>query len=71
MKWRIALAVILCTLITVKAALAHRIDEYLQATLLTVERDHVQASMRLIPGVLVAPSVIDGIDSDHDNAFRS
>ncbi len=69
MKWRIAFAVLLCTLLAEKAAYAHRIDEYLQATLLTVETDHVRASMRLIPGVLVASSVIDAIDTDHDGAF--
>ena len=69
MRWRIALAVLLCALITEKTAFAHRIDEYLQATLLTVERDHVQVSMRLIPGVLVASSVINAIDSNHDAAF--
>jgi hypothetical protein len=69
MKRRIAFAVLLCALITAKAAFAHRIDEYLQATLLTMERDHVRASMRLIPGVLVASSVIDAIDSDHDGTF--
>ena len=50
MKLRIVLAFLLCSLIAAKAAFAHRIDEYLQATLLTVEKDRVQASMRLIPG---------------------
>lgn len=48
---------------------AHRIDEYLQATLLTVESEHVHASIRLIPGDVVAPSVIASIDSDHDGVF--
>jgi hypothetical protein len=37
-----------------RLASAHRIDEYLQATLFSVETDRIQASMRLIPGVLVA-----------------
>jgi hypothetical protein len=48
---------------------AHRIDEYLQATLLSVEAGRVRASMRLIPGVLVAPQVIAAIDSNGDGAF--
>ena len=69
MKLRIVLAFSLCSLIAAKAAFAHRIDEYLQATLLTVQKDRVQASMRLIPGVLVASSVIDAIDSNHDGIF--
>lgn len=60
--------VVFCALFT-EPAFAHRIDEYLQATLLSVERDHVQVSMRLIPGVMVAPSVIDAIDSNHDGSF--
>jgi hypothetical protein len=48
---------------------AHRIDEYLQATLLSVGTGRVRASMRLIPGVLVAPQVIAAIDSNGDGAF--
>ena len=47
-------------------ASAHRLDEYLQATILSVEKDHVQASMRLIPGVAVSSSVIASIDSNGD-----
>jgi hypothetical protein len=43
---------------------AHRLDEYLQATLISVEKNHIQASMRLIPGVAVFPSVIASIDSN-------
>ena len=50
-------------------ALAHRIDEYLQATILSLESNQVHASMRLIPGVMVAPSVIALIDANHDGVF--
>src|SRR5579875_3965857 len=56
-------------LLAAKPACAHRIDEYLQATILSVEANRVEASMRLIPGILVAPSVIAGIDSNGDGAF--
>ncbi len=49
-----------------KIAYAHRLDEYLQATLVSVERDQVSASMRLIPGVSVAPHVIANIDINPD-----
>jgi hypothetical protein len=69
MKWRAAIAVFLCVLFVGRTAFAHRIDEYLQATLLTIEKDRVQASMRLIPGVLVASSVINAVDTNHDGAF--
>src|SRR5271170_5800936 len=47
-------------------ASAHRLDEYLQATILSVEKDHIEASMRLIPGIVVSASVIASIDSNGD-----
>jgi len=50
-------------------ASAHRLDEYLQATILSVEKDHVQASMRLIPGVAVSSSIIASIDSNGDGVI--
>jgi hypothetical protein len=50
-------------------ASAHRLDEYLQATIFSVEKDHVQASMRLIPGVAVSSAVIASIDSNGDGRF--
>ena len=52
-----------------RIASAHRIDEYLQATILTVEKDHVQASMRLIPGIAVSSSVMASIDSNGDGVL--
>src|ERR1700761_1417648 len=45
-------------------ASAHRIDEYLQATIISVQHDRVLGSMRLIPGVLVAPAIIAAIDGN-------
>jgi hypothetical protein len=51
------------------AAFAHRLDEYLQATILSVEKDHVQASMRLIPGVAVSSRVLASIDTNGDGIF--
>ncbi len=47
-------------------ALAHRLDEYLQATLISVEPDRLQASMRLVPGVAVSAFVIASIDTNGD-----
>lgn len=68
MKTRlIATAAILLTLGA--NALAHRLDEYLQATIIWVEKDHVQASMRLIPGVAVAPTVLASIDTNGDGVL--
>ena len=37
---------------------AHRLDEYLQATLISVENDRVQVSIRLIPVSRFLPSCL-------------
>ncbi|HEY3840550.1 MAG TPA: hypothetical protein VGL72_28455 [Bryobacteraceae bacterium] len=63
MKPTFAAAVLL--LIAAPAA-AHRLDEYLQATLISVAKDHVQAEIRLTPGVAVLPIVLRDIDADGD-----
>lgn len=52
-------------------ALAHRLDEYLQATIFSIEPGSAQATMRLVPGVAVAPAVIAGIDRNHDGVLSS
>jgi HupE / UreJ protein len=69
MKWKFGFIAAACILLVAKAAWAHRIDEYLQATIISLEANRVQASMRLIPGVMVAPSVIAAIDSSQDGVF--
>jgi hypothetical protein len=50
-------------------ALAHQLDEYVQATTLSVEKDRVQARIRLTPGVAVWPVVVAAIDTDGDGAL--
>lgn len=47
-------------------AFAHRLDEYLQATLISVEQDRVKAEIRLVPGVAVLPIVLASIDTNGD-----
>ena len=47
----------------------HRLDEYLQATLISVEKDRVQAFMRLIPGVAVSSTVLASIDTNGDGVI--
>lgn len=69
MSRKIAVLIAASVLFFSTAAVAHRIDEYLQATILSLESNRVQASMRLIPGVLVSPSVIASIDTDGDGIF--
>src|SRR5580693_3524195 len=51
------------------SASAHRLDEYLQATLLSVEKESVHGSMRLTPGVAVTPFVLAGVDANADGVI--
>ena len=62
MKIRLAAVALFC----LSTAAAHRLDEYLQATTLSLEKDRVQAQLRLTPGVAVVPLVIALIDTDGD-----
>ncbi len=48
---------------------AHRLDEYLQAMIVSVEQGQIQASMRLIPGVAVSFAVIAAVDPNGDGVF--
>jgi hypothetical protein len=48
---------------------AHRLDEYLQATIVSIEKDRIQAVLRLIPGVAVSSSVLAGIDTNADGVL--
>jgi hypothetical protein len=51
------------------SALAHRLDEYLQATTFIVDGDHVEAQMRLTPGVQVSDRVLAAIDANGDGVI--
>ena len=51
------------------AAFAHRLDEYLEATTISVERDRVHAQIRLTPGVAVFPAALRSIDTDADRVI--
>jgi len=66
---KVALIIAAAALLLSKAASAHRIDEYLQATIFALEENRVQASMRLIPGIQVSASVIAAIDANGDGNF--
>lgn len=50
---------------------AHALDEYLQAVLIGVEKDHVSLSLRLVPGVEVLPDVLRGMDANKDGKISS
>jgi hypothetical protein len=47
-------------------AFAHRLDEYLQAAILSVETNRIQVQMTLTPGVSVYSRLIENIDTDAD-----
>jgi hypothetical protein len=70
MKTRFIAAVAILLSIVAPAS-AHRLDEYLQAALISVEKDRVQVSMRLIPGVAVSSVVLASIDTDADGFISS
>jgi hypothetical protein len=53
------------------AAFAHRLDEYLEATILSIESGHIDGSMRLVPGVAVASQVVAAIDTNADGVISA
>jgi HupE / UreJ protein len=68
MKTKFAFA--LCSFLVIRApAIAHRLDEYLQATILSVNKTRLQASMRLLPGIAVFPAVFASIDTNSDGVL--
>jgi hypothetical protein len=67
MKAAVLTAAVLIVL--ARPSFAHRLDEYLQATIISVEEQQVQLSMRLIPGVAVSGAVLAEIDSNRDGVI--
>jgi hypothetical protein len=66
MTARLIAATVLMLLSADSPAAAHRLDEYLEATIIFVEKDRIQAQIRLAPGVAVLPAVLAGIDTNSD-----
>jgi hypothetical protein len=67
MRCKLAAAAIL--LIVAVRSYAHRVDEYLQATLFSIEANGIHAELRLSPGIAVLPIVFAGIDGDSDGVI--
>ena len=65
----IPIALIFVGLVCPPKATAHRLDEYLQATLLSVEHDQVELEIDLTAGTNVASQVFALIDTDRDGAI--
>ena len=53
-------------LLAATPASAHTLDEYVQATTIALEKERIQAEIRLVPGVAVFPIVFADIDRDAD-----
>lgn len=63
-------AIVLAALASVPL-LAHRLDEYLQASRIAVEPDRVELELDLTPGVTVTPRVVAEIDRDGNGRIDS
>jgi hypothetical protein len=57
---------VLLALSLIGGAAAHRLDEYLQATLIGVTRDGIDVEIQLTPGVAMLPVLMAVIDQDRD-----
>jgi len=67
--FRRALTLLLALLALPSAAFAHRLDEYLQATLVEIEPGAIRLQMNLTPGAEVAERVLAQLDSYHDGVI--
>ncbi len=56
----------LLVLSVIGPASAHRLDEYLQATLIGVTRDGIDVEIQLTPGIAMLPGLMTVIDQDRD-----
>jgi hypothetical protein len=70
MKMRLAAASLMLLSFGLRAS-AHRLDEYLQATTISLEKNLIQAEIRLTPGVSVFPFVLTTIDTNGDGVISA
>jgi len=68
MKTKLAAAILL---LAGTPAFAHRLDEYLQSTIFSVEKNRLSAEITLTPGVAVFPIVMAEIDTDADGVISA
>jgi hypothetical protein len=61
----------LLSLLLPAPAAAHALDEYVQHSLITVEKNRIEIFMRLVPGVMVLPPVLDMIDRNGDRKISA
>lgn len=70
MIWKRA-ALLVLALVSGLPVRAHNLDEYLQAAVISLDRDQVRISMRLLPGVAVLPRVMASIDTNSDGTLST
>ena len=68
MRTRLGVAVVAFLMLGTPVG-AHRLDEYLQAATISIEKHRVQTQLRLTPGVAVVSRVLASIDTDADGAI--
>jgi len=64
-KARLIVACVLA-LVAATPAFAHRLDEYLQATTISLDKENLHGQLRLTPGVAVFGKVLAAIDTNGD-----
>jgi len=47
----------------------HQLDEYLQATRVSIARDRITLDIDLTPGVTIAPAIVETLDANADNSI--
>jgi len=62
---------VLVVLAVPSTAFAHRLDEYLQATIVAIEPDRIRLQINLTPGVTVSGQVLSLIDRDRDGVIST
>jgi len=65
------LSLLVALLAVPSTVFAHRDDEYLQATLVTIEPNGILLQINLTPGIAVAEQVIARIDRDRDDVISA
>lgn len=68
---KLTLSAVAIFLLAATPARAHRLDEYLQGTIISVEKNRVEAQITLTPGVAVFPVLIADIDTDGDGVISA
>jgi hypothetical protein len=68
---KLTLSVAVIVLLAGMPAPAHRLDEYLQGTLISVEKNRIDAQITLTPGVAVFPILLAEIDTDGNGVISA